>query len=114
VFLAGDAAGFLDPFTGDGISQALHSGRLAAEALAIACRDEDDSGAGMAHAYRQRLSSAVGRSYRVASLVRALVRAPAPVQQAAAAALPWLGPRLLAATRWRAKNIAEGQTNAGE
>jgi flavin-dependent dehydrogenase len=30
----GDAAGFLDPFTGDGISMALHSGRMAAEVLA--------------------------------------------------------------------------------
>jgi menaquinone-9 beta-reductase len=28
--LAGDAAGFLDPFTGDGISMALHNGRVAA------------------------------------------------------------------------------------
>lgn len=109
VLLAGDAAGFLDPFTGDGISQALHSGRLAAQALAIACQNGDGPGAGaaMARAYRQRLSSAVGRSYRVASLVRALVRAPAPVQEVAAAALPWLGPRLLAATRWRAKGSDE-------
>ena len=34
VLLAGDSAGFLDPFAGDGISAALHSGALAAEALA--------------------------------------------------------------------------------
>lgn len=33
VLLAGDSAGFLDPFAGDGISAALHSGALAAEAL---------------------------------------------------------------------------------
>ncbi|MBZ5533032.1 MAG: FAD-dependent oxidoreductase [Acidobacteriia bacterium] len=30
---AGDAAGFIDPFAGDGISLALHSGTLAAESL---------------------------------------------------------------------------------
>ena len=30
---SGDAAGFIDPFAGDGISFALHSGSLAAEAL---------------------------------------------------------------------------------
>lgn len=34
VLLAGDAAAFLDPFAGDGISIALHSGAMAAEALA--------------------------------------------------------------------------------
>jgi flavin-dependent dehydrogenase len=34
VLLAGDSAGFLDPFAGDGISAALHSGALAAEVLA--------------------------------------------------------------------------------
>ena len=34
VLLAGDAAAVIDPFTGDGISRALHSGALAARALA--------------------------------------------------------------------------------
>jgi flavin-dependent dehydrogenase len=34
MMLAGDAAGFIDPFCGDGISLALHSGALAAESLA--------------------------------------------------------------------------------
>ena len=33
MLLVGDAAAFLDPFAGDGISIALHSGRMAAEAL---------------------------------------------------------------------------------
>src|SRR5262249_41358049 len=33
ILRAGDAAGFIDPFAGDGISLALHSGALAAEAL---------------------------------------------------------------------------------
>ncbi|MGH9570405.1 MAG: NAD(P)/FAD-dependent oxidoreductase, partial [Candidatus Angelobacter sp.] len=34
LMLAGDAAGFIDPFAGDGISLALHSGTLAAQSLA--------------------------------------------------------------------------------
>ncbi|HWC18374.1 MAG TPA: FAD-dependent monooxygenase [Terriglobales bacterium] len=34
MLLVGDAAAFLDPFAGDGISMAMHSGRLAALALA--------------------------------------------------------------------------------
>jgi flavin-dependent dehydrogenase len=39
-FLCGDAAAFLDPFAGDGISMALHSGRLAAQELARYIRAE--------------------------------------------------------------------------
>ncbi len=34
IFLAGDAAGVADPFTAEGIAEAMHSGRLVAEALA--------------------------------------------------------------------------------
>jgi menaquinone-9 beta-reductase len=39
VLLAGDAAGFVDPITGEGIAHALGSGRLAAEAAALAIRE---------------------------------------------------------------------------
>jgi geranylgeranyl reductase family protein len=42
--LVGDAAGFIDPFTGEGIYRALRSGRAAAEALAaeaLAAGDDD-------------------------------------------------------------------------
>lgn len=38
VMLAGDAAGLVDPVTGEGIGWAVHSGRLAAEAAAEALR----------------------------------------------------------------------------
>lgn len=101
--MAGDAAGFLDPFTGDGISMALHSGRLAAEELARARSGEPPALDGRVRSYRQRLGRAVRRSYVVAGVLRSLVRAPAGVQASAAAALvPRLGGRLLAATRWHA------------
>jgi geranylgeranyl reductase family protein len=39
VLLAGDAAGFADPLTGEGISIAMHSGKLAAEAILEHPRD---------------------------------------------------------------------------
>lgn len=106
--LVGDAAGFLDPFTGDGISMALHSGRLAAEVWAAARSSEGGAFERVARAYRRRLGGAVGRSYLVAGLLRALVRAPEGVQAAAASALPWLGARLLAGTRWRHREKTVG------
>jgi geranylgeranyl reductase family protein len=37
IMLVGDAAGFADPLTGEGISHAIHSGQLAAEAI-VSCR----------------------------------------------------------------------------
>ncbi len=39
MLLVGDAAGFVDPFVGDGISLALRSGAMAAECLASSCRE---------------------------------------------------------------------------
>lgn len=99
--LAGDAAGFLDPFTGDGISIAMHSGRLAAQELAGAWSRMDSNMDRVAVSYRRRLGGAVRRSYMVAGLLRALVSAPAGLQASAASVLPRLGKRLLQETRWR-------------
>ncbi len=101
--LAGDAAGFLDPFTGDGISIALQSGRLAARVLA-GCLKNRSVPEGIERAvevYRRKLDDAVGGSYRLAGILRALVWAPSWLQESVAASLPWLGPRLEAETRWR-------------
>lgn len=99
--LAGDAAGFLDPFTGDGISMAMHSGRVAAQELAGAWSRLDTNMERAAETYRRRLDSAMRRSYVVAGLLRALVSAPGGLQASAAAVLPRLGKRLMEETRWR-------------
>lgn len=99
--IAGDAAGFLDPFTGDGISMAVHSGCLAAVELAKAWSAEGVDFKRAAQRYRHQMNGAVRRSYLVAGLLRRLVCAPARVQSSAAAALQWIGKRLLAETRWR-------------
>jgi len=98
--LAGDAAAFLDPFTGDGIAQALQAGRLAAEAVARA-RADRVSLVVAADAYRRQLGHAVGRSYKVAGLLRLLVRAPAEVQELAARLLSGFSARLIRETRWQ-------------
>src|SRR5262249_1736104 len=109
--LAGDAAGFLDPFTGDGIAQALHAGRLAAETVARACAGERESLVLTVDAYRRRLSQAVRRSYRIASLLRLLVRAPAELQECAATLLSGFGARLVAETRWHANQATEASSD---
>ena len=104
--LVGDASGFIDPFTGEGISMALHSGRLAGNAIA----ESWAGGLGCERAvevYRKNLSRAVRHSYRIAGLARALIEAPAWVQNLSATPLPWLGSWLLRETRWRAAPVHE-------
>jgi flavin-dependent dehydrogenase len=101
---AGDTAGFLDPFTGDGISMALHSGHLAAREIARGFRHK--SSRGTAKRYRIQLAQNVGRSYFCAALLRALVRAPAELQDWLAAVTPtFIGSKLLSATRWQALEL---------
>jgi menaquinone-9 beta-reductase len=100
ILIAGDAAGFLDPFTGDGISIALHSGQLAARQLAEGF--EGSLPLPRALRYRRQVSRAVRRSYACASLLRGMVRAPAALQDWLAAAIPsFICSRLMSETRWR-------------
>lgn len=89
---AGDAAGLLDPFTGDGIARALLSGELAAQAVAQ----------GRPQAYQQELARNAGRGFRTAALLRAALLAPAWLHGPALTVLarPPLARRLVAATRW--------------
>lgn len=53
--LVGDAAGLVDPFTGEGIRLAIKSGRLAAEAIISGTNEQ----------YTQRLDREIGRSQRL-------------------------------------------------
>lgn len=101
--VAGDAAGFLDPFTGDGISIAAHSGRLAAREIARGLdRPEFGASREVARRYRRLLAGSVRRSHWAAWPLRMLVRAPAGLQNCVAAALPASASALLVAgTRWR-------------
>jgi flavin-dependent dehydrogenase len=68
VLNAGDAATFVDPFVGDGISLALRSGALAAE-----CADAEI----YAHQYRQRFGSV----FRTSSQLRRLLRLPQQIRK---------------------------------
>jgi geranylgeranyl reductase family protein len=74
VLLAGDAAGLADPLTGEGISLAILSGRLAAESLLAAGLDP----AAAARAYRRALRRHVLGELRIArGLAWVLYRRPA-------------------------------------
>jgi geranylgeranyl reductase family protein len=70
VLLAGDAAGFVDPITGEGIAHALGSGRLAAEAASRALREGRPEGA--AALYRAATRQ-IRLSLRIAALLRPIV-----------------------------------------
>jgi flavin-dependent dehydrogenase len=106
VLMVGDASGFLDPFTGEGISMALHSGRLAARAVACAL-SEGFLGQSAAEIYDQSLSQAVRRSYRIAAMARGLIQGPAWLRGLVTAPLPWVGKHLVRETRWRGNPCVE-------
>jgi menaquinone-9 beta-reductase len=73
--LAGDAAGFFDPFTGEGIFDALRSGVLAAESIAPALGRGDTSAEAL-DVYAGARRAAFASKRRAAWLVQAFVRSP--------------------------------------
>lgn len=90
LLLAGDAAGFIDPMTGDGLRLAMQGGELAAAAAL-----ESLDGRPSAHVrLEERRSAAMGAKQRVNRGLRLFVSAPTAVSAAAAAARIW--PDLLA------------------
>ena len=102
MFLIGDAAGFIDPFAGDGISLALQSGTLAAQSIAtFLCGANSLEQAHQQHqaAYRKRFAPA----FRNAARLRSALAAPKWVRSAglAFAAVPGVGKMLVRGTRAR-------------
>jgi len=79
--LVGDAAAFIDPFTGEGIYFALRGAELAAEVAADALRAGDTSAARLA-AY-DRARKELTRRYLLCGFVQAVVRTPALMDRAA-------------------------------
>jgi flavin-dependent dehydrogenase len=74
--LVGDAAGFFDPLTGDGIYLALRGAELAAAVADSALRSGDCSAARLAE-YEQRRHAAFGPKARLARLVQVFAWWPA-------------------------------------
>lgn len=88
LLLAGDAAGFIDPMTGDGLRFALRGGELAA---AAALRELDSKGPAHAWLARRRAEEFSGK-WRVNRLLRALVGSPRALDAAALVARRWAAP----------------------
>ena len=84
LLLAGDAGGFVDPMTGDGVHLALRSGVLAAREALRALETGDIIGA-VSRLERER-RKAFGRKLRFNRMVRGLVSFPAAVDAASVAA----------------------------
>jgi flavin-dependent dehydrogenase len=78
-FLVGDAAGFLDPFTGEGIHRALVSAELAAEAVDRSLAGDAAAPVAYERAMRARF---LGKD-RVSRLVQAFLGRPAMFEYAA-------------------------------
>jgi menaquinone-9 beta-reductase len=80
LLLAGDAAGFIDPMTGDGLRFAIHGAELAAAAARRAL-SHGWPGVHAAHSAQRR--SAFGAKWRFNRTLRALVASPQAVDAAA-------------------------------
>jgi geranylgeranyl reductase family protein len=86
VLYTGDAAGVVDPMTGEGIAQALETGILAAEAIAAG-----GGAARVARRYRHTVDDRLGRDLRFAGLLQRVLRRPLGARAAIRAAdlTPW-------------------------
>jgi flavin-dependent dehydrogenase len=83
VLLAGDAAHFLDPFTGQGVYLALRSAQLASRAV-IRTLAEDIPEPRAWREYERQLRHEIARRRRLSAIVALLVRVPAIAKNAAA------------------------------
>jgi geranylgeranyl reductase family protein len=88
LLLAGDAAGTVSPCNGEGISYALESGRMAAEAAAAALAVPAGAGReALLQRYPERLRAELGRHHRLGLGFLALLARPAVVRLATARGL---------------------------
>lgn len=82
--LVGDAAGYYDPFTGQGIYRALRGAELAAAAAGAAIRDADSTGRALGP-YESALRREFGPGERLQRGIEAVVSRPRLLSAAAAA-----------------------------
>lgn len=73
--LTGDAASLIDPFTGEGIGNALYSGRLAAQQAVLSIRSTNFSAAILSR-YDSEINRVMGQELRLSTRLQKLVRFP--------------------------------------
>ncbi|MEW5785445.1 MAG: geranylgeranyl reductase family protein [Bacillota bacterium] len=100
LLLVGDAAGLVDPFSGEGIYNALQSARLAAAALRIAHRENKPAGPIYSRLFREHFRGGFFSSLTGAVLLHAL-------SAAAPAALPPRIAAIMRNTHWYKRDLRE-------
>jgi len=88
LLLAGDAAGFIDPMTGDGLRFAIRGGELAARAAL----QELETGRPMHRALERERRREFAAKWRMNRLLRTLVASPHALELAASVGARWPGP----------------------
>jgi geranylgeranyl reductase family protein len=76
VLLAGDAASLVDPFSGEGIGNAMYSGMLAAHAINTALRSGDFSAAFFREHYDSVVNRRLGEEFKVSGTLQQLCKYP--------------------------------------
>jgi flavin-dependent dehydrogenase len=111
VALVGDAAGFIDPFVGDGIALALRSGVMAVESL-VPFWSGERTLAGAVEEYRSAYLRSILPLFRAASRVRRMVALPRVLRWPLAKLFGFAHwtPRLVAATRGRPGQPAKSRS----
>ncbi len=108
LLLAGDAAGTVNPFNGEGISYALETGRMAAEAaVAGLAAPEGLAREGVLRRYPERLRAEYGRHHRLGTGFLALLARPDLVRFATAHGLK--RPGLVARALRLMGNLSDGR-----
>jgi menaquinone-9 beta-reductase len=108
VLHVGDAAGFIDPFVGDGIALALRSGRLAAHSL-IPMLNAQQSSEACARDYERTYRAEFESIFRSAERLRSLLELPRPLRSITLSALklPSIASYVMRKTRGRVEpNVA--------
>ena len=73
--LAGDAAALIDPFSGEGIANAIRSGRIAAEHV-IKCFEQNNFSAAFNKAYDKEIYHRMWKEFKISRTLQNLVRYP--------------------------------------
>ncbi len=108
LLLAGDAAGTVNPFNGEGISYAMETGRMAGEAAAEAlARPAGPAREAVLRRYPERLRASYGRHHRLGMGFLALLARPEVVRFTTAHGLK--RPALVAAALRLMGNLTDGR-----